>query len=240
MEQSVLYEKRGAAALIALNRPDKRNSFNNSLLTMLYDSIEKASGDPSVRVLIITGNGPSFSSGIDLKALAAGEEIFHPRGDNKELPDIISECQKPIIGAINGHAITGGFELALNCDFLIASDSAAFADTHAKVGIHPGWGMTQLLQEAVGVRMAKQMSLSCEFIDAPTALRAGLVNEVVPEDRLIARALEIAEAITKTNEGMMMTVKNLIEFRKTTTFSNSFKHERSEFQNFVAKHMNKK
>jgi len=239
MEQSVLYEKKEATALITLNRPERRNSFNNALLSQLYDNIEKASNDSSIRVLIITGNGPSFSSGIDLKALGAGEEIFDPRGDNKELPDIMESCTKPIIGAVNGHAITGGFELALNCDFLIASEAAAFADTHAKVGIHPGWGMTQLLQQAVGMRMAKQMSLSCQFIDAQTALRYGLVNEIVSQNKLIDRALEIAEFISQTNDTMMNTVKNLIEHRNTSTLKKSYEHERSEFHNFVAKHMKK-
>jgi enoyl-CoA hydratase len=152
----------------------------------------------------------------------------------------MGSCKKPIIGAVNGHAITGGFELALNCDFLIASEEAAFADTHAKVGIHPGWGMTQLLQQAVGIKMAKHMSLSCQFINAQTALRCGLVNEVVSQDQLIPRALEIALFISQTNETMMTTVKNLIEYQSTATLSESYEHERSEFHNFVSKHMNKK
>ncbi|MEZ4578939.1 MAG: enoyl-CoA hydratase-related protein [Desulfobacterales bacterium] len=116
------------------------------------------------------------------------ENLFDPRNDGTDLPDIFASCDKPIIGAVNGHAITGGFEIALHCDFLIASENASFADTHARVGIHPGWGMTQLLQQAVGRRRPGR----CPFpasLSTPGLLREwGLVNEVTAPDRLLARA----------------------------------------------------
>ena len=149
----------------------------------------------------------------------------------------MADCDKPLIGAVNGHAITGGFELALNCDFLIASENAMFADTHAKVGIHPGWGMTQLLQQAVGQRMAKQMSLTCQFVNAEQALRLGLVNEVVPHDLLMPRVFEIARQMCELNRGMMTTVKALIEYRNRTTLDDAYAHERAEFRRFVMEKM---
>ena len=105
------------------------------------------------------------------------------------------ERTKPLIGAINGVAITGGFELALNCDFLIASEHGRFADTHARVGVMPGWGLTALLADAVGRTRARQISLTGNFVTAEQALTWGLVNEVVPHDDLLPRTVELARAI---------------------------------------------
>ncbi len=239
MEKTVLLEVENGIALITLNRPERRNSFNADLLANLYNAIDEVARNNDIKAAIITGNGKSFCSGIDL-ATIGNENLFDPRGDGKDLPDIMGACHKPIIGAVNGHAITGGFELALNCDFLIASDNAMFADTHAKVGIHPGWGMTQLLQQAVGIRMAKQMSFSCQFISASEALRLGLVNEVVAPEKLLPRTKEIAKQICEVNPVMLPVIKNLIEYRTSTTHSDSYAHERKEFRAFVLKHMTKK
>ncbi|MCP4132131.1 MAG: enoyl-CoA hydratase [bacterium] len=238
MENPVLFEVENSTAIITLNRPDRRNSFNEALLRELYNAIDKVADDTNIKVAILTGNGKSFSSGIDLTALAT-DNLFDPRNDGRDLTDVMGACKKPIIGAVNGHAITGGFELALNCDFLIASENASFADTHARVGIHPGWGMTQLLQQAVGIRMAKQMSLSCQFISAQEALGAGLVNEVVPAEELLPRTKKIAEEICAGNPDMLPVVKQLIEFRTETTHSDAYSHERKRFREFVMKHIKK-
>ncbi len=232
MNHSILYTKENHTAIITLNRPEKRNAINQDLLNNLYNALESAAKDDEISAIIITGNGKSFCAGIDLAALT-DDDLFDPRGDGRDMVDVFKDCPKPILGAVNGHAITGGFELALNCDFLIASEKASFADTHARVGIHPGWGMTQLLQQAVGQRMAKQLSLTCEFITADHALRIGLVNEILPEDRLLDRAKEIAESIASVNQQMMATVKNLIEHRNTTSFEEAVIEERKGFQVFV-------
>ena len=109
-------------------------------------------------------------------------------------------CAKPVIGAINGAAITGGFELALACDFLVASDRARFADTHARVGIQPGWGLTVLLPQAVGVRRAREMSATGNFIDAQTALVWGLVNHVVAHEDLMTAARGLAADIVSNDQ----------------------------------------
>ena len=236
MENAVIFEVENSTAIITLNRPERRNSINQALLSGLYDSIEKVAKTDDIRVAVITGNGKSFCSGIDL-AVIGKENIFDPRGDGKDMPEIFASCHKPIIGAINGHAITGGFEIALNCDFLIGSEQAMFADTHARVGIHPGWGMSQLLQDAVGRRMAMQMSLTCQFIDAQTALRVGLLNEVVPQESLMQRAKEIAAQICGNNREMQASVKKLIEYRKGASLEASLDHEKNEFKKFVKKHM---
>lgn len=225
-------------AVITLNRPERRNAINQALLTGLYDALEKAEADDHVRAVIITGNGKSFCSGIDLSVVMT-ENLFDPRGDGTDLPDVFAACQKPIIGAVNGHAITGGFEIALNCDFLIASENASFADTHAKVGIHPGWGMTQLLQQAVGRRRARQMSFTCQFIDAQTAYEWGLINAVTAPDRLMPKALEIAGQIALVNADLLPVIQKLINYRDTACLSDAFAHERAEFRKFLGKHLNR-
>ncbi|MBC2715218.1 MAG: enoyl-CoA hydratase [Desulfobacteraceae bacterium] len=237
MEHPVLFSIENQTAIITLNRPERRNSINQALLAGLYDSIEQVSKDDNIRVAILTGNGKSFCSGIDLDAVLV-ENLFDPRGDGADLPDVVRACEKPIIGAINGHAITGGLEIALNCDFLIASENATFADTHAKVGIHPGWGMTQLLQQAIGRLRARQMSFTCQFISAQTACGWGLVNEVVAPDMLLDRAKEIAAQICMVNQDLLAVVKKLIDYRGTTTLDDAFTHERQGFRAFVKKHLN--
>lgn len=235
MEKAVLFEIQNNVAIITLNRPERRNSINRELLSGLYDAIDEVSRNEEIKVAIITGNGKSFCSGIDLSVVGK-ENLFNIR-DGIDLPDVFGACRKTIIGAVNGHAITGGFEIALNCDFLIASENASFADTHAKVGIHPGWGMTQLLQQAVGKRMAKQMSLTCQFIDAQQALRYGLVNEVVPQEELMKRCLEIAARICENRYDMITTVRDLINYRDTASMGQALAHERERFRRFIKKMM---
>ena len=150
MERTVLFEVQDKVALITLNRPERHNAICQDLLVNLYNYVDEVADNDEIRVAIITGAGKSFCSGIDLSVIGK-EDLLNPRGDGKDLPDVLRPCKKPIIGAINGNTITGSFELALNCDFLIASENARFTDSHAKIGIHPGWGMTQLLQQAVGL-----------------------------------------------------------------------------------------
>lgn len=232
MSTEVIFEIKGSVAIITLNRPDRKNAINQALLTRLYNSVEKIAESDEIKVGIITGSGDSFCSGIDLECLST-DNLFDPRSDGKDMPEIFEYCNKPIIGAVNGYAITGGFEIALNCDFLIASESAVFADTHAKVGIHPGWGMSQLLQQAVGQRLAKQFSTTCEKIPAQRALSCGLVNEVIPTTKLLTRAIEIAEKICSVNYEMMLTMKKLIEEKNSTTFNDAIATERKGFKLFL-------
>lgn len=234
MPNPVLFEIDNSTALITLNRPKRRNAINQALLIALYDALDEVRSSGTIRAAIITGTGKSFCSGLDLEAFPS-ENIFDPRGDGMDFPDMINACRKPIIGAINGHAITGGLEIALQCDFLIASERASFADTHARVGIHPGWGMTQLLQEAVGIRRAKQMSFTCQFVDAESALNWGLINEVVPHERLLKRARQVAEAISEANRPMLETIKELMESRRNTTLKQALAKERRGFENFARK-----
>jgi enoyl-CoA hydratase len=234
VEKTVLFEMEGSTALITLNRPERHNSICQDLLINLYNYIDEVARNDEIKVAVITGNGKSFCSGIDLSVIGK-DNILDPRGDGKDLPDVFAACNKPIIGAINGNTITGGFELAMQCDFLIASEHARFIDTHAKVGIHPGWGMTQLLQQAVGQRMAKQLSFTCKPLSAQDALRCGLVNEVVPHAELIPRVKKIAQDICEINYGIMMQMKALIEKQNEVSFKEASRCERECFHDFIRK-----
>ena len=232
MAPPVLLNVENHIAVITLNRPERRNAINQKLLIRLYDAVDAVTSRDDVRVAIITGNGPSFCAGLDLGAIGK-EDLFDPRGDGSDLPDLMGACKKPIIAAVNGHAITGGFELALNCDFIIAAENAQFCDTHARVGIHPGWGMTQLLQQTVGQRRAKQISFTCQPIYAHTALAWGLVNEVLPGEHLLDRAKTIAAQIVQADAQLLGVIKTLIENRNRGPLDQAFDQERSGFRQFV-------
>ena len=181
----VLVEVDGPVATVTLNRPDARNALSRALRRAIFTTLRDLDARDDLAAIVLTGADPAFCAGVDLKELASGV----PLGDGAAAEAVqqgpFPDMQTPVIGAINGVAITGGFELALACDFLVASERARFADTHARVGIMPGWGLTVLLPEAVGFRRAKQLSTTGNFLDAPTALAWGLVNHVVPHDELL-------------------------------------------------------
>ena len=238
MARPVLLDVDNQIAVITLNRPERRNAINQQLLIRLYDALDAVTVRDDVRVIIITGNGPSFCAGLDLGAIGK-ENLFDPRGDGSDLPDLMRACNKPIIAAVNGHAITGGFELALNCDFIIAAENAQFSDTHVRVGIHPGWGMTQLLQQTVGQRRAKQISFACQPIYAHTALAWGLVNEVLPMEHLLDRAKTIAAQIVKADPQLLGVIKTLIENRNRSPLEQAFDQERSGFKQFLRDQISK-
>jgi enoyl-CoA hydratase len=196
----VLVDVADGTATVTLNRPEARNALSREVLRTLPRIVEECDARDDVRVVIITGADPVFCAGLDLKELGSddrrGNRMAEPPSDpGGPLPRI----GKPIIGAINGAAITGGFELALNCDFLVASDRARFADTHTRVGIQPGWGLTVLLREAVGIRQARELSTTGNFLDAATALTWGLVNHVVPHEQLLPFCRQLASDIASND-----------------------------------------
>ena len=197
----VLLDVTDRIATITLNRPDARNALSSEVLTKLPRAMRRAEADADVDVLILTGTDPAFTAGLDLKELGStGGNLGGGTGaDGSANADGIRgpfpKLTKPLIGAINGVAVTGGFELALNCDFLIASENAKFGDTHARVGVMPGWGLTVLLPQAIGIRRAREMSFTGNFMDAAEAFQFGLVNHVVPHDELIPFTRSIAADI---------------------------------------------
>lgn len=190
-------ERAGGVALLTLNRPHARNALSSVLLRALSAAMAEADADDHVDVIVLTGADPAFCAGLDLKEMAAGGENLglgaSPDGEVAAAP--WTPTIKPVIASVNGVAVTGGLELVLRCDIVIASERAAFADTHARVGVMPGWGMSVLLPQAVGSRMARQMSLTGDYLGAEQALRFGLVSEVVPHDQLPGRTRLLAQTI---------------------------------------------
>ena len=192
-EDILLIETTDRVRTITLNRPGSRNALSAALRKQFFAALRAADADDDVDVVIVTGADPVFCAGLDLKEL----------GDTTELPDISPKwppMTKPVIGAINGAAVTGGLELALYCDILIASERARFADTHARVGLLPTWGLSVRLPQKVGVGMARRMSLTGDYLSAEDALRAGLVTQVVPHDELLPVARTVASSIVGNNQ----------------------------------------
>src|SRR5947209_3824502 len=182
-------------AVITLNRPQARNALNSELLAALPKTMTACDIDPDVAAIVLTGADPAFCAGLDLKEL--GSSGGNIRGGRVDAGATYSSpwpaMTKPVIGAVNGAAVTGGLELALNCDFLVASERARFGDTHTRVGILPGWGLSVLLPQAIGLRRAKEMSLTGNFLTAEEALHLGLVNRVVAHDELLPTVLGLAD-----------------------------------------------
>jgi len=198
-------------ALITLNRPGQRNALNRAIRGGLPRIITELDSDDAVDVMVLTGADPAFSAGVDLKEMAGRAQPdpvedrradMGSRDDDGRLPfrGALPPRTKPLIGAINGVAVTGGLEVALNCDFLVASDRAKFADTHSRVGVMPGWGLTVLLPQRVGVARAREMSLTGNYVDADTALQWGLVNHVVPHEQLLPFTRRLAADIVSNDQ----------------------------------------
>ncbi len=204
MSEIVLTDISHRIATITLNRPQARNALSGALIRDLREAVRSAQANGDVDVIILTGADPAFCAGLDLKELGAGSKTLagtRPRDDTPVAErGPLPPGPKPVIGAINGAAITGGFELALACDFLVASDRARFADTHARVGIQPWWGLTVLLPQAIGVRRAREMSATGNFCDAQRALDWGLVNHVVPHDDLLSFTRGLAADIVSSDQ----------------------------------------
>ncbi len=214
-------------ATITLNRPGARNALNRAVRHRLPEVVGACEADDGVDVMILTGADPAFCAGVDLKEFGSGAtsgsgEGFADMGrrdGSGRLPfrGALPRRTKLLIGAVNGVAVTGGFELALGCDFLIASERARFADTHARVGVMPGWGLTVLLAQRIGVARAREMSVTGNFIDAQQAYEWGLVNHVVAHDELLPYCRKLAaDSITIDQRAVRQMLATYQEVTDTT------------------------
>lgn len=202
MTDLVLTQIDNGVATLTLNRPDAMNALSVALREALVRAIDDVGRDNSIEVVIITGAGRAFTAGLDLKELGSDARALGSSGNPalaRSLDDAMNDLTKPVIAAVNGFAITGGFELALMCDILIASTAARFADTHARVGVVPGWGLSQRLPRLIGLSRAKELSLTGNFLDADTAERWGLVSRVVAPEELMTTCQQIAREIVSTD-----------------------------------------
>ncbi len=193
MSDVLLVEKKEGIATLTLNRPKAMNALSRELRGAIAKTFRDLKEDEDVRVAILTGAGKAFCAGLDLKEMSEGRAPASDSAADVGLMESIRDFDRPIIGGINGFAITGGFELALACDVLIASSEARFADTHARVGIMPGWGLSQKLSRAIGISRAKELSLTGNYLSAEQANAWGLVNRVVAPDQLMPACRALAE-----------------------------------------------
>jgi enoyl-CoA hydratase len=226
----VLVEKRDRIAIVTLNRPESLNALSRALVAELVRAFSQLQTDAEIDVAILTGAGRAFSAGVDLKELssAPAEQSAASAELTRNLLDVIAAFDRPLIGAINGVAVTGGFEIALMCDFMIASTNARFADTHARVGIAPGWGLSQKLSRLIGIGRAKEVSFTGNFVDAATAERWGLVNRVVEPEQLMPTCLALAKDMQGCDRRTLLRYKRMIDSGYGTTFAEGLRMERRE------------
>ena len=212
--------------LLTINRPKVRNAFSNSFLTLLADTFRAAQTDAGVRCVVITGGPDIFAAGSDINELKTRPMWGGVADQRFNDWDSVEAFSKPVIAAVNGYALGGGCELAMLADFVIAGDSAKFGLPELKLGLIPGLGGTQRLVRAVGKPLAMKLILTAEFIDAPTALAAGLVAEVVPAAQTIPRALELAGKVAEMAPLAAWAAKEAINQAFETTLSAGLLFER--------------
>ena len=211
----VLVTRDDAVATVTLNRPEAMNALSRALRAELAATMRALAADDGVRAIVLTGAGErAFTAGLDLKELGADTSNLgaaNATSADENPVKAIELCPQPVIGAINGVAITGGFEVALACDILIASTHARFADTHARVGVMPGWGLSQKLSRLIGLGRAKELSLTGNFLGAEAARDWGLVNRVVAPEDLLPAAQALARDIASADPAMVRAYRALID-----------------------------
>jgi len=211
---NILFETREGVGKITFNRPSRLNALNDVALQETASCILNANEDKSVSVLIVTGEGKSFSTGRDIESLSGGISNMNVNGPllSDAVRDVVNAIQsisKVVIAAVNGYCLTGALEIALACDLIIASESAKFGDTHARWGLRSGAGMSQRLPLLVGVLKAREMSFTAKIISAKEAERIGLANIVVPDEKLEETAYEIAHEIMENSLDSVAAYKHL-------------------------------
>ena len=227
----LLVDRADGVATLTLNRPQALNALSRELRGALRAAFAELSQAGDVDVVILTGSGRAFCAGLDLKELGGESSSRRARsappsaGTARASSMRSRRARCPIIGAINGFAITGGFELALACDVLIASSEARFADTHARVGILPGWGLSQKLSRTIGIYRAKELSLTGNYLSAEQAAAWGLVNRVVPPAELLPTCRALAQDMRSCVPEVMRAYKRVIDEGFATTFADGMRVE---------------
>ena len=232
--ENIKVDTRGRVELITLNRPKALNALNSSVLDELHDAVSAAEAETKIGAIVITGSEKAFAAGADIKEMA---ELGFP---DVYLDDFIASweralsARKPVIAAVSGYALGGGCEVAMMCDFIIASESAKFGQPEITLGTIPGMGGTQRLIRAVGKAKAMEMVLTGRMMDAAEAERAGLVSRVVPDDELIEEALRTAEKIAGFSRPAVLMAKEAVNRAEETTLAEGLRYERRLFHSTFA------
>lgn len=211
MNEPLDIAREGAVAILTMNRPAALNALSAALRLALIEALAALDRDEGVRAAILTGAGRAFTAGLDVRELAGSGADVSANVDAQNVVAAIERFSKPLIAAVNGVAITGGVEIMLACDIAVASEAASFADTHVKVGLTPGWGLSQRLSRLIGVQRAKELSFTARRIGAAEALAWGLVNHVVAPGALLPKALGIAGEIAQWPPAGVRAMKAMID-----------------------------
>jgi len=231
-DDALLVEISNHVAILRLNRPQALNALDRALRLALVRTLGDLDRDETVRVIVLTGVGRAFCAGLDVRELATSQASVTEDIAGGDLGGAIAALRKPIIAAVNGPAVTGGFEIALACDIVLAAQSAYFADTHVQVGLLPGWGLSQRLSRIVGPGTAKEISLTARRVTAGEAAALGFVTRVVPGDDLLAQALELASRIAAASPAAVAAIKALIDDGFGKPFADALEHERTVSRTF--------
>ena len=226
--QEILYEVAEGIAKIVINRPDALNALTPNLLSELRSAVEEAGKDRRVGVIVLTGAGRAFCAGVDLKALEkpAGADVGADLNDAaRNLQCAIENVPKPVIGMVNGFCLTGGLELALACDFIIAADEARFGDTHTRWGLRCTWGMSRRLPCRVGEAKARELTYTAEMISGDEAARIGLANRSVPSSELEKTVREMAKKILANSADAVAAHKYLYAQSRKETIERGLQRE---------------
>lgn len=226
--ETVLVQHGEGFAEVTMHRPEKLNALNPQLQVELGQVLHELDADPAVKAIILTGAGRAFTAGIDLKNIGPSLGMEGDQDNALRVFRIIDEIQTPLIGAINGFAVTGGMEIALACDILVASTEARFADTHCLIGVIPGAGLSQKLSRIIGLPRAMYMSLTGAYITAQQAYEWGLVSHVVEPAALMPTARDIATAIAGAHSETVHAVKALIKAGSRETLGDALQRETRE------------
>lgn len=222
-------EREAPIAIVTLNRPEQMNALNAPLRLAIGAAFEELEADPTIRAVIVTGAGRAFCAGMDLKEIGGGGDGVTGYDLSVQGQDAmrhgIERFSGPVIAAVNGAAATAGFELALACDVIFAARGAKFLDTHARVGIVPGWGLSQRLPRLIGINRAKELSLSGNALTAERGYDWGLVNRVCEPERLLDEAKALARDMASCVPGVMEQVKKMIDTGYSMHFDDAMAYE---------------
>ena len=234
-ETLIVESPSAGVTLIRLNRPEALNALNSQLLGELSRALDAAEADETVRCLVLTGSERAFAAGADIKEMSDKtyaqmfKQDFFTAGARA-----VEQCRKPIVAAVSGYALGGGCELAMMCDFILASDTAKFGQPEINLGVAPGIGGTQRLTRLVGKSKAMDMILTGRMMDAVEAERSGLVSRIFPADSLVAEALAVAAKIAAQSPLAVAMNKELVEAAYETTLTTGVALERRLFHSLFA------
>ena len=233
--QTILTETRGRVGLITLNRPEALNALNAQLTREVAAALSAYEADAAIGCVVLTGSARAFAAGADIKEMAPQSYMDVFKGDLfAAFEHAVSSFRKPLIAAVAGHALGGGCELAMLCDFIIAAETAKFGQPEINLGVMPGIGGSQRLTRFVGKSKAMDMCLTGRTMDAAEAERSGLVSRVVPAEALIEEALKAAEKIAGQSLPIAMMTKESVNRAYETTLAEGVRFERRLFHSMFA------